>query len=184
MFSRQTFSFFLLFCHVVSVSTKAIPSAFSDPPSDSVDHVNPYVSLFKFPFEIRSNEHFPNSLIGNGGDSPNGSGGMIPSTAPPFAMTRWVAQTRQNYVSVTPYNYTDTSIHGFQGTHQPAIWMGESGQVVVVPGAGKVRDVFEQRGMTFSHDMEVVSASYYSAVLDAVEGGTVFVEQSASTSLS
>src|ERR1700734_2863975 len=54
------------------------------------------------------------SLIGNGGDSPNGSGGMIPSTAPPFAMTRWVAQTRQNYVSMTPYNDTDTSIHGFQ----------------------------------------------------------------------
>src|SRR5882762_9863803 len=66
-----------------------------------------------------------NSIIGNGGDSPNGSGGMIPSTAPPFAMTRWVAQTRQNYVSMTPYNETDTSIHGFQATHQPAIWMGE-----------------------------------------------------------
>ena len=29
----------------------------------------------------------------------SGSGGMIPSTGPPFAMTRWVAQTRQNYVS-------------------------------------------------------------------------------------
>jgi hypothetical protein len=54
-------------------------------------------------------------------------------------MTRWVAQTRENYVSVTPYNYTDTKIHGFQGTHQPAIWMGESAQVVVVPGAGTVQ---------------------------------------------
>lgn len=39
---------------------------------------------------------------------------MIPSTAPPFAMTRWTAQTDENYVSVTPYNHTHTSIHGFQ----------------------------------------------------------------------
>lgn len=119
-------------------------------------------------------------LIGNGGDSPNGSGGMIPSTAPPFAMTRWVAQTRLNYVSVTPYNYTDTSIHGFQGTHQPAIWMGESGQVTVSPGAGEIRSKFEDRGMAFSHDREVVSASYYNAELEAIEGGKIFAEQSAS----
>jgi putative alpha-1,2-mannosidase len=95
-------------------------------------------------------------------------------------MTRWVAQTRENYVSMTPYNHTDTSIHGFQGTHQPAIWMGESGQVVVSPGAGKVLPKFEDRGMTFSHDNEVVSASYYSAKLEAIEGGEIVAEQSAS----
>jgi putative alpha-1,2-mannosidase len=123
------------------------------------------------------------SLIGNGGDTPNGSGGMIPSTAPPFAMTRWVAQTRQNYVSVTPYNYTDTTIHGFQGTHQPAIWMGESGQAVVVPGAGHVRSGFEERGMRFSHAKEVLTASYYNVELDALGGGKILAEQSASTFL-
>lgn len=105
---------------------------------------------------------------------------MIPSTAPPFGMTRWTAQTRQNYVSVTPYNYTDSKIHGFQGTHQPAIWMGESGQVVVTPGAGAVQTVFENRGMNFSHDDEVSSASYYSVKLDAIEGGHILAEQSAS----
>lgn len=109
---------------------------------------------------------------------------MIPSTAPPFAMTRWVAQTRQNYVSMTPYNYTDTTIHGFQGTHQPAIWMGESGQVVVVPGAGAIKSVFEDRGMSFSHEDEVVSASYYSAHLAAIGGGFINAEQTASTYLS
>ncbi|EIN04267.1 hypothetical protein PUNSTDRAFT_76494 [Punctularia strigosozonata HHB-11173 SS5] len=112
----------------------------------------------------------PHRLIGNGGDSPNGSGGMIPSTAPPFAMTRWVAQTRQNYVSMTPYNYTDGTIHGFQGTHQPAIWMGESGQVVVVPGLGDVKSSFEDRGMAFRHEDEVITAHYYSVDLKADEG--------------
>ncbi|KAH9029473.1 glycosyl hydrolase family 92-domain-containing protein [Lactarius hengduanensis] len=137
------------------------PSGFNDPKSKSVDLVN--------------------TLIGNGGDSPNGSGGMIPSTAPPFAMTRWVAQTRENYVSVTPYNYTDTKIHGFQGTHQPAIWMGESAQVVVVPGAGTVQSDFARRGMRFSHDDELTTPSYYRARLDAIEGGSILAEQSATS---
>lgn len=50
---------------------------------------------------------------------------MIPAVAPPFGMTRWSPQTRQNYVSMCPYNQTDTVLHGFIGTHQPAIWMGE-----------------------------------------------------------
>ncbi|GJJ10235.1 hypothetical protein Clacol_004461 [Clathrus columnatus] len=131
------------------------------PKSDAVDHVNP--------------------MIGNGGDSPNGSGGMIPSTAPPFAMTRWVAQTRENYVSVTPYNQTDDKIHGFQGTHQPAIWMGESGTVIVAPGVGTVTPSFEDRGIPFSHEEEVATASYYSVKLRPDSGGMVFAEH-ASTS--
>ncbi|KAI0666060.1 glycoside hydrolase family 92 protein [Trametes maxima] len=137
------------------------PAAFSKPDSTAVDYVDPF--------------------IGNGGGSPDGSGGMIPSTAPPFAMTRWVAQTRQNYVSVTPYNYTDSSIYGFQGTHQPAIWMGESGQAIIVPGAGKVQSVFEARGMPFSHANEIATASYYSVVVDAIEGGKIHAEQSATS---
>ncbi|KAJ7578697.1 glycoside hydrolase family 92 protein [Mycena floridula] len=106
-----------------------------------------YLLLFGLPVSA-SNIDKVNPLIGNGGDTPNGSGGMIPSTSPPFGMTRWVAQTHENYVSRTPYNYSDSSqIHGFQGTHQPAIWMGESGQVVVVPGMGPIKREFSQRGL-------------------------------------
>ncbi|KAF4574330.1 hypothetical protein EYR36_005663 [Pleurotus pulmonarius] len=144
-----------------AASAKAVPAAFRRPVSDAVDHVDP--------------------IIGNGGVIPSHTGGMIPSTAPPFAMTRWVAQTRQNYVSVPPYILTDTSIHGFQGTHQPAIWMGESGQVVVIPGAGDIKSNFEDRGMDFNKDTEVRTASYYSVELDALEGGTILAEQSATS---
>ena len=95
-------------------------------------------------------------------------------------MTRWTAQTRQNYVSMTPYNYTDTTIHGFQGTHQPAIWMGESGPAIIAVGAGQVQPVFENRGMSFTHENEIATASYYSVLMDAIEGGTIHAEQSAS----
>ncbi|KAF8887766.1 glycosyl hydrolase family 92-domain-containing protein [Infundibulicybe gibba] len=154
--------YFPLLYYCALTAAKAVPPAFRQPPSDAVDHVNP--------------------LIGNGGYSKGGgSGGMIPSTAPPFAMTRWIAQTLENYVSVTPYNYTETAIHGFQGTHQPAIWMGESGPAIVIPGAGQVKTKFEERGMTFSHDDEVVTPSYYSVDLSLPNGGTVFAEQSATS---
>ncbi|KAI0315644.1 glycosyl hydrolase family 92-domain-containing protein [Amylostereum chailletii] len=145
----------------VFAARQQVPPPFKDPKSKAVDYVNP--------------------LIGNGGDSPNDSGGMIPSTAPPFAMTRWVAQTRQNYVSMTPYNHTDNTIHGFQGTHQPAIWMGESGQAILFPGAGDVETVFERRGMRFSHDEETRTPSYYRVEMDALEGGKITAEQSATS---
>ncbi|EJD51932.1 alpha-1,2-mannosidase [Auricularia subglabra TFB-10046 SS5] len=119
-------------------------------------------------------------MIGNGGDTPNGSGGMIPSVAPPFAMTRWVAMTRQNYVSVHPYNYSESSIHGFLGTHQPAIWMGESGQVAVMPGQGTVTPTFYQRGLPFSHDRELATASYYRVELGQANQ-SITAEQSATS---
>ncbi|KAJ7075748.1 glycoside hydrolase family 92 protein [Mycena belliarum] len=145
-----------------AASASRCPPAFSVPKSDAVDHVN--------------------ALIGNGGDTPNGSGGMIPSTAPPFAMTRWVAQTHENYVSVTPYNHTAKRIHGFQGTHQPAIWMGESGQVVVAPGVGhKVKSRFADRGLGFSNATEVITPSYYRVDLDTGNGSVISAEQSATS---
>ncbi|MFB7599652.1 hypothetical protein [Streptomyces sp. NPDC056160] len=68
-----------------------------------------------------SNVNLVNPFIGTSGASDSEYGGMIPSTAPPFAMTRWSPMTRQNYVSRTPYRYDETKISGFIGTHQPAI---------------------------------------------------------------
>jgi putative alpha-1,2-mannosidase len=95
-------------------------------------------------------------------------------------MTRWVAQTHENYVSVTPYNHTSNTIHGFQGTHQPAIWMGESGQVIVVPGIGEVKSRFDDRALAFNNATEVITPSYYRVDLEAGDGDTILAEQSAS----
>lgn len=69
---------------------------------------------------------YVNPLIGTTGADPAEYGGMIPSTAPPFGMTRWSPMTRENWVSRLPYHWNDTSIAGFIGTHQPAIWMVSS----------------------------------------------------------
>ncbi|KAI8577786.1 hypothetical protein K450DRAFT_249990 [Umbelopsis ramanniana AG] len=106
---------------------------------------------------------------------------MIPSTAPPFAMTRWSAMTRINNVSTCPYRYSDTAIHGFIGTHQPAIWMGEFGQVVVAPGVGDVKTNFADRGLPFTHDQETATPYYYKVTMHAETGQTITAETTATS---
>ena len=119
-----------------------------------------------------------NPKIGTYGLTPNGNGGMIPSVSPPFGMTRWTPQTRENYISQCPYNDIDEYIHGFQATHQPAIWMGESGQVVLSPGVGEVRPLFTQRAHSFSKNNEVSTPYIYQITMDAesVEAGLNLTE--------
>ncbi|KAJ5233144.1 hypothetical protein N7468_006100 [Penicillium chermesinum] len=112
---------------------------------------------------------YVNPLIGTYGPSPNSNGGMIPSVAPPFAMTRWTPQTRENFISQVPYGDGDRIIHGFQATHQPAIWMGEAGQVVITPGVGKVQPLFENRGLAFRKEDEKSTPYVYEVLLDATQ---------------
>lgn len=104
---------------------------------------------------------------------------MIPSVGTPFGMTRWTAQTRLNYVSMCPYNQTDTRVHGFIGTHQPAVWMGESAPFQVAAGLGDVVTDFHQRGLEFKRKDEYASQNYYSNVLSGA-GGKIEAELSAS----
>ena len=73
-----------------------------------------------------------NLYIGTG-SGPIGYGGTMPFVTPPFGMTDWTPQTRQNKVSGVSYKYEDTTISGFIGTHQPAIWMGDYGYVTLMP---------------------------------------------------
>ncbi|KAJ8132997.1 hypothetical protein O1611_g635 [Lasiodiplodia mahajangana] len=111
---------------------------------------------------------YVNPHIGTYGTSPNSNGGMIPSVSVPFGMTRWTAQTRENYISQVPYHDNDTFVHGFQATHQPAIWMGELGQTVTMPGWGdELRPAFEQRGLSFHKEDEVSTPYVYEVLLDA-----------------
>ncbi|KAF2723371.1 glycoside hydrolase family 92 protein [Polychaeton citri CBS 116435] len=110
---------------------------------------------------------YVNPRIGTYGLTPNGNGGMIPSTSPPFGMTRWTPQTRENYISQCPYNDMDKYIHGFQATHQPAIWMGESGQVVISPGIGNVQPLFTQRAHSFNKSDEVSTPYVYEVTMSA-----------------
>lgn len=79
-----------------------------------------------------------------------------------------------------PYNQTDTKLSGFIGTHQPAVWMGESGPVQVHAGLGPVVTDFLRRAMPFKREDEYASANYYANVLRGYHGD-VRAELSASS---
>ncbi|MCX5345559.1 GH92 family glycosyl hydrolase [Streptomyces atratus] len=122
-----------------------------------------------------------NPFIGTTGQSDSEYGGMIPSTAPPFGMTRWSPMTRDNYVSRTPYHYNDSEITGFIGTHQPAIWMGDSGYVVGMPGVGSVKTAAADRGLPFSHADETASPELYTVNMQAGSAQTLRTEMTATS---
>lgn len=112
---------------------------------------------------------YVNPLIGTYGIGPSANGGMIPSVCPPFGMTRWTPQTRENFISQVPYGEGDRLMHGFQATHQPAIWMGEAGQIVLTPGMGEVQPLFQNRGLAFRKEDEKSTPYVYEVLLDAMQ---------------
>jgi len=105
-----------------------------------------------------------NPLIGTTGPSVFDYGGMIPGVTTPFGMTHWTAETRENKISVCPYNYSDSTIQGFLGTHQPAIWMGDYGYVSLMPSIG---DLKISTKLPFSHRDETSAPNYYSVKMEA-----------------
>jgi predicted alpha-1,2-mannosidase len=112
-------------------------------------------------------------LIGTDGADPTEYGGMVPATAPPFAMTRWTPMTRENGISRCAFHRQDDRIIGFLGSRQPAIWMGDWGSVAVMPGVGDVRVDVDGRGLLLDRATEESTASWYSADLLTHEGGRI-----------
>ncbi|HEY1214943.1 MAG TPA: GH92 family glycosyl hydrolase [Bryobacteraceae bacterium] len=108
-----------------------------------------------------------------------GYGGTMPFVSPPFAMTNWTPQTRQNKISITSYNYDDTTVSGFIGTHQPAIWMGDYGYVTLMPQVGALRTSPDARKLAYSHQSETAGPDYYSVSLGAREDAAIRVELTA-----
>src|ERR1700760_2435078 len=115
---------------------------------------------------------YVNTLIGTQ-RSALGYGGTMPFVTTPFGMTSWTPQTRQNKISVTSYNYDDTTISGFIGTHQPAIWMGDYGYVTVIPQVGPLRTTPEGRKLPFTHANELASPDYYAVSLSTANNTAI-----------
>ncbi len=113
------------------------------------------------------------------GNGPIGYGGTMPFVTPPFGMTNWTPQTRQNRLGVVSYNFDDTTISGFMGTHQPAIWMGDYGYVTLMPEVDRLKITPEDRRLPFVHADEHASPDLYSVSMDAGAGRTLRTEMSA-----
>lgn len=101
-----------------------------------------------------------NTFIGTGGEGAE-YGGTMPFVTTPFGMTNWTAQTRQNRISVSSYEYDDKYIQGFIGTHQAAIWMGDYGYITLMPEMGAINYAPETRRLAFTHNDEISTPYYY-----------------------
>jgi predicted alpha-1,2-mannosidase len=119
-----------------------------------------------------------NPLIGSGSGK-IGYGGTMPFVTPPFGMTNWTPQTRQNKLGTVSYKYEDTAISGFMGTHQPAIWMGDYGYVTLMPEMGDLKTTPDARKLPFQHKDEIARPDYYSVWLDMANGQRIHTEMTA-----
>src|ERR1700722_2501434 len=119
-----------------------------------------------------------NLYIGTG-SGPIGYGGTMPFVTPPFGMTNWTPQTRQNKVSGVSYKYEDADISGFIGTHQPAIWMGDYGYVTLMPEINGLKTSPEDRKLPFTHTDEIVRPDYYSVWMNAGDSRRIRTEMTA-----
>ncbi|MFN2440914.1 MAG: GH92 family glycosyl hydrolase, partial [Chitinophagaceae bacterium] len=108
-------------------------------------------------------------------------GGTMPSVGPPFAMTNFVAQTGENYMSRMNYFYEDSSIIGFLASHQPTVWMGDYGYVSIMPQTGDLKVLPNERALKYNHKNEVSTPYYYSVLLNAANNQQIKAEM-ASTS--
>ncbi|MCH5238855.1 MAG: GH92 family glycosyl hydrolase [Muribaculaceae bacterium] len=105
------------------------------------------------------------------GTALKGEGGTAPFVGRPFAMTNFLAQTRENKMGSMAYVYDDDHIMGFLVSHQPTVWMGDYGYVSLMPQtSGKVETLPEKRKLSFSHKQEKSTPAYYSVIMSGEEG--------------
>ncbi len=117
----------------------------------------------------KSPSDYVNMLIGSTGKHPTEYGGTVPAVGVPFGMTQWCAATRQNGISRTMYHYDDSTLIGFMGTHQPAVWMGDYGFFTLMPQAGSLKTGREARAVKFDRSQETATPYCYS--LSYLDGG-------------
>lgn len=105
-----------------------------------------------------------NSYIGTAEDK---QGATMPFVGAPFAMTNFTPATCESTKGRMPYIYEDSTIMSFLGSHKPTVWMGEYGEVAVMPEIGDLKLSPQQRQLPFSHKDEIVSPYYYSVKMKA-----------------
>ena len=92
-------------------------------------------------------------------------GNTYPTTAMPYGMHTWSAQTGENGDG-WKYRYADTRIRGFQQAHQCSPWMGDYAVWSLMPETGELVLDARERGAEFSHDDEIARPHYYKVTFE------------------
>jgi len=103
---------------------------------------------------------YANTLQGTNSEFALSNGNTYPTTALPFGMHGWSAQTGKNGEG-WKYQYKATTIRGFQQVHQCSPWVGDYAVFSLMPVAGQLKVNEDERAAAFSHADEVARPDYY-----------------------
>ena len=107
---------------------------------------------------------YVNTLQGTNSTYELSWGNTYPTTAVPYPMNSWSPQTGKNGDG-WKYQYSATTIRGFQPTHQCSPWVGDYGVFSLMPVSELVVDE-SKRATPFSHDNEIAKPHYYKVTLE------------------
>ena len=107
---------------------------------------------------------YVNTLQGTNSTYELSWGNTYPTTAVPYPMNSWSPQTGKNGDG-WKYQYSATTIRGFQPTHQCSPWVGDYGVFSLMPVSELVVDE-SKRATPFSHDKEIAKPPYYKVTLE------------------
>lgn len=109
--------------------------------------------------------NYVNTLQGTDSRFELSYGNTYATTAMPFAMHTWSAQTGKNGEG-WKYQYAVTRIRGFQQAHQCSPWVSDYAVYSLMPVLGDLVVNEDQRATNFNHDNEVAKPHYYSVAFD------------------
>ncbi len=92
-------------------------------------------------------------------------GNTYPTTALPFGMHTWSAQTGKNGEG-WKYQYSVNTIRGFQQAHQCSPWVSDYGVFSFMPVAGALEVDQDKSASSFSHANETAKPHYYKVKFD------------------
>lgn len=107
---------------------------------------------------------YVNTLQGTNSTYELSWGNTYPTTAVPYPMNSWSPQTGKNGDG-WKYQYSATTIRGFQPTHQCSPWVEDYGVFSLMPVPELVVDE-SKRATPFSHDKEIAKPHYYKVTLE------------------
>ena len=107
---------------------------------------------------------YVNTLQGTNSTYEMSWGNTKPTTAVPYPVNSWSQQTGKNGDGWI-YQYSATTIRGFQPTHQCSPWVGDYGVFSLMPVPELVVDE-SKRATPFSHDKEIAKPHYYKVTLE------------------
>lgn len=108
---------------------------------------------------------YANTLQGTNSEFALSNGNTYPTTALPFGMHGWSAQTGKNGDG-WKYQYKARTIRGFQQAHQCSPWVGDYAVFSLMPVTGALKVTEDDRASAFSHANEVARPDYYKVTFE------------------